>query len=141
MPYKYTDTHTGSDIGLTATGKTLAELFADSALGLTGIMVDLKGLREDQMLKVDIKSDTLSELYYDWLSEIIFLKDAESFLFKRVSFEYLEAEKGILKAILYGDTINPDRHLLKTDVKAVTLYKFKIEKSFGHWTGELVFDL
>ncbi|HHI02367.1 MAG TPA: archease [candidate division Zixibacteria bacterium] len=141
MPYKHSDEFTGSDIGMAATGRDLKELFADSGYGLTEIMTDPKKLREDRQIKVEFKSDNLSELYYDWLSEIIYLKDAELFLLKRSEFSRLDEKKGILGAQLFGDTIDPKRHILKVDVKAVTYYKFKIEKTEEGWQSEVVFDL
>lgn len=140
MPYKHSDKYTRGDIGLTATGCSLTELFVDSGRGLTEIMTDSNNLQESRQIEVELKSDNLSELYYDWLSEIIYLKDAELFLMKRTEFARLD-EDGKLKAKLFGDTIDPKRHILKIDVKAVTYYKFKIEKKDNGWFSEVVFDL
>jgi len=141
MPYKYTDKYTAGDLGMTASGRDLNELFADSGRGLTEIMTDSEKLRESRQLIVELKSDNLSDLYYDWLSEIIYLKDAELFLLKRVEFSQLDEKNGILKAKLFGDTIDPKRHILKIDIKAVTYYQFKIIKKEDGWFSEVVFDL
>jgi len=140
MPYKHSDRNTTGDIGMTTTGKNLKELFSDSARGLIEIMADSYKLLENSRLEVELRSDSLSELYYDWLSEIIYLKDAKQFLVKRIEFIQLD-KSGTLKATLCGDTIDPGRHTLKIDVKAVTYYRFNIEKRDNDWFGEVVFDL
>ncbi len=126
---------------MTATGQDLIELFADSGRGLTEIMTDSEKLRENRQLDIELNSDSLTELYYDWLSEIIYLKDAELFFMKGAEFNLLDKKRGTLKAKLFGDTIDPKRHVLKVDVKAVTYYKFKIEKIKDGWQSEVVFDL
>ncbi|SYZ73501.1 putative Protein archease [Candidatus Zixiibacteriota bacterium] len=141
MPFKLTDAHTSGDIGLTATGRDLAELFVDSALGLTSIMVESGGLSERRQIPIALEAETLEKLYLHWLSEIIYLKDAESFLLRGCEIRIFQTEKAILKGVLRGDTIDRQHHILKADVKAVTYYKFRLEQVGEVWQGEVVFDL
>lgn len=142
MPYELSDKHTSADIGLIATGRDLVELFTDAALGMTSIMVDIKGLEETRQISVELKAESLSELFFAWLSELIYIKDAEKFLLKKCRFNLDESNTSpVLKAELFGDTIDGRRQILKTDVKAVTFYKYSIEKVGNVWRGEVVFDL
>ena len=141
MPYSYIDIDTGADVSMKATGASLVELFSDSAIGLTNIMVDPDKLKENRQIPVEIKADSLSDLYFDWLSEIIYIKDVESFLIKKIKIDKLDNKTGIIRATLIGDSIDPRRQVLKIDVKAVTYYKFRIEKTDGQWVGEVVFDI
>lgn len=141
MPYKLTDTHTSADIGLVASGRSAAELFIDSALGMIEIMADRKSLEENRTVTINLNSGSLDELYFDWFSEIIYIKDAEYFMPKRIDIERLDTTAYILKAHLYGDTIDASRQVLKVDVKAATRYKFKVEFDGNNWLGEVVFDL
>jgi SHS2 domain-containing protein len=141
MPYKLTDRHTSSDIGLEASGRSAEELFIDSALGMIDIMAERDSLDESRVIEIDINSDSLDELYFDWFSEIIYFKDAEYFMPKRIEIQKLDIEKFKLKARLLGETITPSKHILKVDVKAVTRYKFKIQFIRSQWRGEVVFDL
>ncbi len=141
MPFELTDLHTSADIGLIATGKNLIELFNDAAIGLTSIMVDIDGLTENRERPVSLRGENLEDLFFQWLSEIIFIKDAECFLMKRSEIDFEEEGCAALRGILFGDSIDPKRHILKTDVKAVTFYKFRIEKAGEIWKAEVVFDL
>jgi len=140
MPYELTDKDTSADVGLIVTGQNLIELFTDAALGMTSIMVDIDGLKGERERPIDMTGETLEDLLYRWLSEIIYIKDAERFLLRSCRIE-LDEGKSVLKGKLFGDTIDPARQVLKIDVKAVTFYKFKIEKVGDLWRGEVVFDL
>ncbi len=141
MPYELTDRSTTADAGLTATGSSLEELFADSAIGLMQIMTEVDELEEKDSLSFEIEEDTTEELYYRWLSDIIYYKDAEDLLVKKCRIEIIENDKLRLKATISGEKINPEKHTLKVDVKAVTYYRFNIEKENDNWHSEVVFDL
>jgi SHS2 domain-containing protein len=141
MPYKISDAYTSADVGLIASGETLEQLFADSAAGLMEIMVEPEGLRESRNLALEIEGNSLDELYYSWLSELIYIKDANDFLMKNCRLEIRKNAKYRLTAKLAGDSIDPKRQVLKVDVKGVTYYHFRIEEKENIWQGEVVFDL
>jgi len=141
MPYKISDEFTCADVGLIVTGETLERLFSDAASGLMEIMVEPDGVEESKNLKLEIDGDTLEELFYNWLSELIYIKDAEDFLLKKCRLEIGDKKKFNLKAFLTGDSIDPKRQVLKVDVKGVTYYRFRVEKIGNEWQGEVVFDL
>ncbi|PKK82205.1 MAG: hypothetical protein CVT49_14850 [candidate division Zixibacteria bacterium HGW-Zixibacteria-1] len=141
MPYKYTDIYSTADVGMIVTGRSLNELFADAALGLTEVVVDLEGLDDGRQIDIELEADSLDDLFFIWLSEVVYHKDADSFLVKKVNVNIETVGRIKLKAELYGDTIDPLRHTLKVDVKAVTLYRLKVEQINDHWRGEAVFDL
>jgi len=117
------------------------QFFSDAAAGLMKIMVEPDGLEENQGLSFEIEEDSLEDLFYSWLSELIYYKDAKNFLLKRCKLEITDNEKFRLKAVLFGDNIDSKRQILKIDVKAVTYYRFRIEKIDDIWHGEVVFDL
>ena len=88
-----------------------------------------------------VKGENFEDLFFQWLSEIIFIKDAERFLMKRAEINFEKEGQAALQGRLFGDSIDPKRHILKTDVKAVTFYKFRVEKMGEIWKAEVVFDL
>lgn len=110
-------------------------------MGLTEIMVDLDGLEERKEISFELEDENLEGLFFNWLSEIIYYKDAECFLIKQCNVEISGDRNNRLKATLSGDIIDPERHALKADVKALTYYKYRIEKIGDNWQGEVVFDL
>jgi len=141
MTYKISDEYTSADIGLIVTAPTLEELFSDSLLGLIEIMVRPDDLQESRQIEINLKADNIEDLYYKWLAEILYIKDAHNFLPKKCSLKIRRGRECRLDGLLSGDSIDYDRQTIKIDVKAVTYYKFKIEKSDDIWHGEVVFDL
>lgn len=141
MPFRISDEHTSADVGLVISGKSLEELFADAALGVTAIMTDPDRLEERRRIEVELSAENLENLFLGWLSEIVYYKDAECFLFRRCEFSLLDENPPRLKAELFGDRIDPDRHVLMADIKAVTYYKFKLIKGNQDWQAEVVLDL
>ncbi len=141
MPYKITDAHTCADVGLSVSGETPEQLFADAAAGLTEIMVEPKGLENEKKLSLELEDDSLEELFYSWLSELIYIKDARDFLMKQCRLKIKKNNRYKLAAYLTGDNVDPKRQVLKVDVKGVTYYRFRIEKIEDTWQGEVVFDL
>lgn len=141
MPYEHTDSNTCSDIGLIATGKDLPELFSDAAIGLIAITAEPGELLEKQEAEIELDADTLEDLFYSWLSEIIYLKDARNLLTGRCEISISATAPYKLTGKVYGDIIDRTRHTLKVDVKAVTYYRLRIEEKKDHWEAEAVLDL
>ena len=70
-----------ADLGLRVVGGSLNELFAESAVGLTSLIVADGGsvvVTQERSLQID--SPDLEYLYFDWLSELLFLFESEGWL-------------------------------------------------------------
>ena len=80
-------------------------------------------------------------MLYDFLSEILFLKDSKYTVFKKVKVSITQNNKYQLKAVLEGDTINPEKQQLENDIKAVTMHMFKIEKIKSGYKATVVVDI
>ena len=79
---KYNFLEHTADVMVEAFGENLEELFTNAALATTETMVDLPTLTKEEDHHIILESDDLEELLYDFLSELIFLKDTEQLLFK-----------------------------------------------------------
>ncbi|MDP7568259.1 MAG: archease, partial [Flavobacteriales bacterium] len=96
--------------------------------------------KEKKTIKID--SDKIEDLLFDFLSEILFLKDTFSILFKKSNVKITEKEeKFYLDAKLSGEKINREKHELKNDIKAVTLHMFKVEKTKKGYKALVVVDV
>jgi SHS2 domain-containing protein len=74
---------------------------------------------------------------------LIFYKDAELLLFNVFHFDIIE-QKGdswYLSADACGEEIDLQSHELLADVKAVTLYKFAVEKTLEGWHASVILDV
>ena len=131
-----------ADIAIEAYGKTLDELFEHTALAIFEESADLKNISEKEKKTIKINSDKIEDLLYDFLSEILFLKDTYSIIFKKSKIKIEEKNnKYHINAELYGETIDREKHELRNDIKAITLHMFKVEKIKDHYKAVFVVDL
>ncbi|HLQ06908.1 MAG TPA: archease [Nitrososphaerales archaeon] len=140
MTYKFLPDVALADIAFEAESDAVNGLFESCAMALTDIMVDPKTLRAKVTKEVSLKSDDLDRLLYDFLTELIVMKDVESLLFSEVHVE-VDASGTGLAAALRGEPIDRVRHELRNDVKAVTMHMFGIRKEGQKWKVTVVLDI
>lgn len=130
-----------SDLAFEASGATPEEMFVAAAQALTGAMVDPRHVRPRIERRIALSADSVDRLLFDWLSELVYLKDADGLLFNR--FEVvLEGNPPVrLRAKVRGDRIDPKRQDLHMDVKAVTFHMFDVSEGEGRWTARVVLDI
>lgn len=136
MNYRILD-HT-ADIMFECYGKNLNELFENSAIACTDVMVERKSVGKKIRKEIQLQNDKIDDLLFAFLEEIIYLKDAELLLFKDFK---VSVRDGKLKAVCFGEEIDRKRHALKLDVKAVTLHKFEIKKTANGWRAVFILDI
>jgi len=129
-----------ADVAYEVWGDSLNELFEQSAYALTDCNVELSSVDEKEERTVEIQDEDTDHLLFDFLSELIFLKDAESFLPKTIKVTIDEVTHK-LQAILKGETIDAQKHHLKTDVKAMTYHMFKLEKTDKGYKALFILDI
>jgi SHS2 domain-containing protein len=138
MPFKINEEIAIADVAIEVWAETIEGLFQDSGLAVSEVMVDTKTVEKKIELDISLNSTSVEMLLYDFLSEIVYLKDAKSLLFSRFDVKINELD---LFAKLWGEKIDRERHHLRTDVKAVTLYRFEVKKENGIWKAEFVLDI
>lgn len=122
---------------------SLNGLFEKSALALTSLMVNVNVLSEENKEEVKLKNKKLDMLLYDFLSELLFLKDSKFLLFKSFKISILnEGNEFWLSASLKGSKIDSiPKSAFKTEVKAITLHDFSVQKSDKNWKAKVMVDL
>ncbi len=140
MPYKFLPDVALADIAFEATSKSQNGLFESCAKALTDIMVDPKTLRVKVTKEISVQSESLDRLLYDFLTELIVLKDVDSLLFADYEVNISEAGTS-LNAIAKGEPIDRKRHGLRNDVKAVTMHMFGVSHIGSDWKATVVLDI
>ena len=136
MKYKILE-HT-ADIMFEVYGKTLNELFKNSAIAVIDVMVDRRSINVKKKKEVVLENDSVEDLLLSFLEEIVYIKDADYMIFKNVK---VNVRGSVLKAVLEGDSIKHGKQKLKTDVKAVTLHKFYLKKVKEGYQAGFILDL
>jgi SHS2 domain-containing protein len=114
-----------ADIGLTASGRTLGEAFANAAYGMFSIIAELKNVRERETRQVELEAAEAETLLFDWLNSLLYFFDVDGLLFKK--FEVSLSGNG-LKATCRGEKYDPARHRLKLGVKSATYYQLNVDR-------------
>ncbi|HEU4772198.1 MAG TPA: archease [Candidatus Udaeobacter sp.] len=143
MPYEYLEEIGTADIAFEATGRDLPELFRDAADATTNVMIDnIEAIQPCETRQIELSNDKLDMLLFDFLQELIFLKDAERLLLRTREAEIDERNQQYLfKAKVAGERLDAERHHQRADVKAVTLHGFSVERVNGGWKARVLLDI
>jgi SHS2 domain-containing protein len=75
----------------------------------------------------------------NWLSELLYLQDAEGWLFRE--FELNSLSHNSLAAVARGERLDPARHQLKLLVKAITYHQLALEETPAGWRAQVYVDI
>src|SRR5512132_3300805 len=95
-----------ADCALQLDGADLDDLFATAVQALAAVMVDPETLPVTVERTLTLTAPSLDLLLYDWLSEMIYVKDAEQIVFTRAAVHVDEAPPR-LRARLGGGRLDP----------------------------------
>ena len=128
-----------ADVGLEARGADLAELFSNAARGMFAIIGCPDMIRPSKELLVKADADNLENLLVNWLSELLYLSATQGILFCR--FDIAQIDQQHISAKALGEPIDPSRHELYAEIKAVTYHDLKVAKVGQIWVARVLFDV
>jgi SHS2 domain-containing protein len=128
-----------ADVGIIAYGVDIKELFANAALALFSLIIELESIEEKVHLDLEVSSKHRDSLLIEWLNELIYLFDTKHVLFNRFIIERVTHDR--LKATCYGEIFDPMRHMLKIGVKAATYHMLKLGKNGDGYKAQIIFDI
>ena len=128
-----------ADIGFRAFADTLPALYVHAALAMLSIAGDPARVMPKQGFPLTVTSGDREALMVDWLSEVLFWYDGKRVAFH--DFRVLSLEEGTIRAIGIGEPRDPERHLSKLGIKAVTYHQLKVELRRGVWVAEVYLDV
>jgi SHS2 domain-containing protein len=130
--------HTG-DLGMVAYGQDLPELFAHAAWAMFDLMSDATTIQPQHTVTLRVSAVDLEDLLVRWLSALLYLYDTQRLLC--CSFDFATLEPTHLTATVTGEPLDPARHPIDTEIKAVTYHQIVVEQVAGRWQARVIFDL
>jgi SHS2 domain-containing protein len=128
-----------ADLGLRATASDLNALFEEAAKALTSAIVeDPAAIRPETETTIEVAGTDREYLLFDWLKELLYRFDAEHVVFSR--FEVKVGHDG-LTGKAWGEPLDPARHVLSHEVKAITYHELKVEPTANGWLAEVIVDI
>jgi len=119
-------------------GKTLNELFTNAAIATFNVMVKRSSITSKIKKEISLENKDPEKLLFEFIEELIYLKDAEYLVFKTFK---VKIKNNSLKAVIEGEKINPKKHKLLLDVKAITLHKYRLSKTKTGYQATILLDI
>ncbi len=127
-----------ADVGLEAYGSDLPEMLANAARGMFEIIASPQEIRPEQEFTIEIVAEDSETLLHDWLDELLYLYSAKRVLLCR--FDLSRTDSG-LQGKVFGESIDPNRHELYSEIKAVTYHELAVMQNGDEWLGRVIFDI
>ena len=128
-----------ADLGLRVRAATREELFQEAARGLFSMLVlNPADIRPAQEMQLKLQGDDIEYLLFDWLSELLYHFDTEHLLLGEFN---VQLDDGKLTATCRGEELDPERHQMDHEVKAITYHGLQVAKSGDAWTAEVIVDI
>lgn len=127
----------GSEVGITAQGVNLEQVFAHAAHGMFSLMADLTNVDEKEQIEIKQKGNNLEEMLFNFLDQLLYRFEVNNFLAKRV--EVRKCTPRLLEAVAYGEE-KDKTHRIKREIRSVTYHKLKIKQLAGFWKIQVGFD-
>jgi len=119
-----------ADAYIEAYGNNLAEAFENAALAMFDVMTEVDKVDPKIRDKVEVEAGDEHALLYNWLEALLVKFELEEMLYSKFKIQSLsETPNGFrLKAEVWGEKFNPEKHAQKVGVKAVTYHMMEIIK-------------
>jgi len=137
MKYKLID-HT-ADLGIHVFGSDEKELFSNAAMAMFDVITDIEKLEGSRKHNVHVTGDDRPELMVNWLRELLYLWAGKEMLVKRV--DIIAISENELSAIALVEAYDPERHVVKSEIKAVTYHQIIVERRSSGWEAKIIFDV
>jgi len=128
-----------ADFGIHVSGTNSKDLFANAAEALFDVITDIDSLTGYDSCHIEVSGEDWSDLMINWLREILYLWNGKERLVKSANITSLSENR--LSAQVVFDPYDPDRHAIKTEIKAVTYHQIQVKLTPSGWTARIIFDI
>jgi len=128
-----------ADLGLRIRAPDLDGLFAEAGRALfSAIVENLDVVEAREQLDFHIEGTDRELLLFDWLKELLYRFDTSHVLLSKFQ---VRVEKSGLSAAVWGEPLDPARHALAHEVKAITYHGLRLEQTPDGWLAEVIVDI
>jgi SHS2 domain-containing protein len=123
--------------------KNLETTFVEAGDALMNVMVEeLGSIETREERRIQLENQALNILLFEILQSLIYFKDSERLLLRPRMLKVTEEDSRLsLDATAGDEPMDFRRHLFRADVKAVTLHRFRLEKSDEGWKAFVIVDV
>ena len=132
-----------ADAYIAAYGDTLEEAFENAAFATMEVMTDAEKVEPKIEDAVEVEAHDEYALLYNWIEELLIRFDTTENLYSRFKISSIEeTPSGFrLKAKIWGEPFDPEKHPQKVGVKAITYHRMEIVKKPKKVTVKFILDI
>lgn len=132
-----------ADVALKISAPTVDALFAEAARGWKALVLADAAVIFSEERQIQLEGQDGEELLVEWLSELNYWLNSQRWVTGSVdAIQVLEKESGWwMTARVSGEALDPTRHHLEMEIKAVTYHQLKVEFVENTYRATIVFDI
>lgn len=128
-----------ADFGIHVFGSDSKALFSNAVVAMFDLLTDIGSLKGLEHIDLEISGEDWADLMVNWLRETLFLWSGREMLVKMAFIQSLTQHH--LSATVALDPYLPDRHVIKTEIKAVTYHQIQVNSGPSGWEAKIIFDV
>jgi SHS2 domain-containing protein len=131
-----------ADIGFEAEGESIEEVFRGATQALLESMATPSTVAGEWERTIEQRDVDPSALLFDWLSEVVYWKDAAGVVYREAPLTLThEHDVWLLRARLIGAPVDQQTQELHADVKGVTKHLYALKQTSDGWQARVVLDV
>jgi len=131
-----------ADIGFEAEGESVEEVFRGATQALLESMANPSTVSKEWERAIERSDADPSALLFEWLSEVVYWKDAAGVVFREAPLALTqEGDIWLLRARLIGAPVDQQTQELHADVKGVTKHLYELKQTEDRWKARVVLDV
>jgi SHS2 domain-containing protein len=140
-PFRFLE-HT-ADVYIEAYGDNLKGAFENAAFATMEVMTDAERVEPKIEDNVEVEAHDEYALLYNWIEELLIRFETTGNLYSRFKIQSIEeTPHGLrLKAKIWGEPFDKERHPSKVGVKAITYHRMEIVRKPENVTVKFILDI
>ena len=140
--FRFLDDIALADIAFEAEGDSLEEMFRAAGEALCEALANPATVGASWTRTTEHRDADPAGLLFDWLSELVYLKDAEAVVFQAAIPTLRKLDHTWeLQALLVGAPVDLQAQELRNDVKGVTKHLYRVVQEGSRWKARVVLDV
>ncbi|MCW4018731.1 MAG: archease [Candidatus Bathyarchaeota archaeon] len=132
-----------ADAYIAAYGATMEAAMGNAALAMFEVMTDAHKISPTEKDTVEVEAEDEYALLYCWLEALLVKFELQGMVFSKFEVQSIEetTEGFKLRADVYGEKFDPQKHPQKVGVKAVTYHQMEFIKEIEKVTLMFILDI
>jgi SHS2 domain-containing protein len=132
-----------ADVYIRAHGKTMEEAYENAALAMFETITDTDQVAQSEEDSIEVEAEDQYALLYNWLEALLVNSETKGMLYSKFQINSWKetAENFQIKAKIWGEKFDPQKHLQKVAVKAVTYHLMVVIREMDRVILEVILDI